>query len=228
MKTKVILLLTVLSTSLWAQEAKLIPQVTVMGEGKIKVVPDMAVLSFGLTHTGKEASEVKKANDQALDRVLKFIKKFGIATTDFQTTQVSLNKNYQFDTKKYTYQATQNLTLTLKDISKYDALVMGLMDNGINTIHQVEFKSTQIEILKSNARKLAIQDAKKKAEDFVEVLNQKIGKALSISDNSQPIYPVMMKRTFANPMIESDAATETLAVGEIEISISVTVSFLLD
>ncbi|WP_333693792.1 SIMPL domain-containing protein [Flavobacterium sp.] len=228
MKTRVLILVALLSTSLWAQDGKLIPQVTVMGEGKIKTVPDLAVLSFGITHTGKEANEVKKANDQALDKVIKFIKKFGIATTDFQTTQVSLNKNYQYDTKKYTYQATQNLTLTLKDISKYDALVMGLMDNGINTIHQVEFKSTQIEILKSNARKLAIQDAKKKAEDFAGVLNQKIGKALSISDNSQPIYPVMMKRTYANPMLESDAATETLAIGEIEISISVTVSFHLD
>jgi uncharacterized protein YggE len=41
----------------------------------------------------------------------------------------------------------------------------------------------------SEARKLAMKDAKLKAEDYVSVLGQKVGKAVTITDNSQNYQP---------------------------------------
>lgn len=54
--------------------------------------------------------------------------------------------------------------------------MMGLVDNGINNIDNVEFKSSKIEEYKSEARKQAMKDAKQRAEDYVSVLNQNIRK----------------------------------------------------
>ncbi|WP_396192061.1 SIMPL domain-containing protein [Flavobacterium sp.] len=230
MKKLALVVLTLFVTMSHAQEQKQIPQVAVSGEGKIKVKPDQVVVNFGVENTGKDAQEVKKLNDEKIENVLKFIKKFGIPASDFQTTNVSLNRNYDYDKKKYNFQASQSITITLKNISKYDELMMGLVDNGINNISNVEFKSTEIEKYKSDARKLAMKDAKKKAEDFVSVLGQKVGKALLITDNSPNYYSPqpMFKVAMTEMASDSGAPRETLAVGEIEVIINVMVSFVLE
>lgn len=227
---KTLLILTVLFASLLhAQEQqKQIPQIAVSGEGKIKVTPDKVVVNFGVNNTGKDATEVKKLNDETVDKVIKFIKKFGIPTSDYQTTNVSLNRNYDYDKKKYNYQASQSITITLKDISKYDSLMMGLVDNGINNITNVEFQSSKLEEHKTAARKEAMKDAKRKAEDYVSVLGQKVGKALVISDNGSVHYPQPMYKSNMMAMADGAAQQETLAVGEIEVVATVTVSFILE
>jgi uncharacterized protein len=233
MKKLALVVLTLFVTMTHAQEQKQIPQIAVSGEGKIKVKPDQVVVNFGVENIGKDAQEVKKLNDENVEKVVKFIKKFGILTSDFQTTNVSLNRNYDYDKKKYNFQASQSIKITLKDISKYDELMMGLVDNGINNISNVEFKSTEIEKFKSAARKLAIKDAKKKAEDFVSVLGQKVGKALLITDNSSSYNPPMPM--FKSAMIEMSSdmpapapPRETIAIGEIEVITNVSISFILE
>ena len=230
MKKTVLILMTLFTTMLQAQEQKQIPQVSVSGEGKIKVVPDNVVINFGIENKGKDATEVKKLNDETVDKVVKFIKKFGIASTDFQTTNVSLNRSYDYDKKKYNFEASQNITIILKDISKYDSLMMGLVDNGINNISNVEFESSKIEEYKSLARKEAMKEAKKKAEDYVSVLGQKVGKALLITDNTHNNFSPqpMFKGAMMAMAEDSSAPRETLAVGEIEVTSNVLVSFILE
>ena len=85
-------------------------------------------------------------------------------------------------------------------------------------------------ILNADEKKLAIQNAKAKAEDFVSVLNQKVGKAMTISDNSQAYYPPRpMYEMKAQMMSDAGAAPrETLATGEMEIIINVSIGFLLE
>ena len=73
-------------------------------------------------------------------------------------------------------------------------------------------------------------DAKQKANDYVSVLvNQKIGRALMISDNSYTNYPRPVFSEFKT-MALSDAglSKETLAIGEIEIIANVSVTFNLE
>ena len=229
MKKAVLILITMFATMSKAQEQKQIPQISVSGEGKISVKPDQVILNFGVENSGKDVTEVKKLNDETVDKVVKYIKKFGIPATDFQTTNVSLNRNYDNEKKKYNYQASQSITILLKEISKYDSLMMGLVDNGINNITNVEFKSSKIEEYKSEARKLAVKDAKHKAEDYVSVLNQKVGKAILINDNSQTYYSQpMFKGAMMSAMADESVPKETLAIGEIEVIANVSVSFILE
>jgi uncharacterized protein YggE len=157
------------------------------------------------------------------------IKKSNIAKEDYQTQRVSLNPNYDYEKKKHNYIATQSVQILLKDLAIYDALMEGLVNEGINRIDNVEFKSSKMNQLQSDARKLAMKDAKVKAEDFVSVLGQKVGKAILISDNSQSYTPqprMYAMKTMA--MDGTEAPRETLAVGEIEITTNVSVSFMLE
>lgn len=228
---KIVLLFALVTATIQAQELRQVPQISVSGEGKMKVTPDEVVITVAVENTGKEAAEVKKKNDETVDKVLKLIKQRGIPTADYQTQRVNLYKNYDYNTKKYNYVANQTISIYLKDLSKYDKLMIDLVDSGINTIQGVEFKSSKIKEYESQARKKAMLDAKQKAEDYVSVLvGQKVGKALVISDNSYTNYPRPVFAEMKTMAMADGASTpqETLAIGEIEIVSNISVSFVLE
>ncbi|MFH7000342.1 SIMPL domain-containing protein [Flavobacterium sp. FlaQc-57] len=228
---KVLFFLTIMfMTMSYAQEVKQIPQINVSGEGKIKVAPDQVCISATVETKGNNAKDIKKQNDEKIDAVLKFIKKMNIPVADYKTKQVSLNPQYDYEKKKTSYNATQTVEIVLKDLSKYDELMEGLVAQGINRLDNVSFESSKLAQYQTEARKLAIKDAKAKAEDYVSVLGQKVGKAITISDNSQVYHPRPMYSAMKSMAMDSNAGAEneTLAIGEIEITANVSVSFILD
>ena len=230
MKKALLILGILFMTMSYSQEQKQVPMINVSGEGKVKVAPDQASISVSIETKGTKAEDVKKENDKKMDAILKFIKNSNIAKEDYQTQRVSLNPNYDYEKKKHNYIATQSVQILLKDLSKYDVLMEGLVDEGINRIDNVEFKSSKMMQLQSDARKLAVKDAKAKAEDFVSVLGQKVGKAILISDNTQTYNPPAPRMIYSMKAVAMDesAPRETLAVGEIEITANVSLSFVLD
>jgi len=228
MKKALLFLAVLFMTMSYAQELKQVPSINVSGEGKVKVAPDQASISISIETKGTKADDVKRENDKKMDAVLKFIKSSNIAKEDYQTQRVSLNPNYDYEKKKHNYIATQTVQILLKDLSKYDALMEGLVDEGINRIDNVEFKTSKLKELQSDARKLAVRDAKAKAEDFVSVLGQKVGKAILISDNTQSYVPQPRMYAMKSTSMDESATKETLAIGEIEITANVSVNFVLD
>ncbi len=211
-----------------AQEIKQIPQVNVSGEGKVKVIPDQAFISISVESKGTKAADVKKLNDELTEKVIKAIRQSNLPKEDVQTRRVALNPVYDYEKKKYSYNATQTIEILLKDLSKYDVLMEAVVDAGVNRISDVEFRSSKIEQYRSEARKSAILEAKMKANDYVSVINQKIGKAITISDNTQVTYPRPMMYEMKAAFSDSAAPRETLAIGEIDVTASVNVSFILE
>lgn len=230
MKKSIAVLVCLFTIMAHSQEVKLVPQVNVSGEGKINVVPDQVSILATVETKGNNAKDVKRQNDQQMEAVLKLIKKMNLPATDYKTKRVSLNPQYDYEKKKHSYNATQTIEILLKDLSIYDDLMEGLVDQGINRIDNVTFKSSKLAQYQSEARKLAIKDAKMKAEDYVSVLDQKVGKATVITDNSQNYYPqpVFEAQRLMSMKAESDSVRETMAVGEIEITVNVSVSFKLE
>ena len=152
-----------------------------------------------------------------------------LAPSDYKTQRVALNPQYDYEKKKTTYNATQTIEILVRDLSKYDELMDGLVSQGINRIDNVVFQSSKLAKYQSEARKLAMKDAKMKAEDYVSVLGQKVGKALTVSDNSQTYHPQpVYMRMKTMEMSDVAAPRETLAAGEISITANVSVSFILE
>ena len=166
---KVILVLSLIFMQIsYGQEVKQIPQINVNGEGKVKVVPDQATIAATVETKGNNAKEVKKQNDEKIDAILKFIKKMNLAPADFKTQRVSLNPQYDYEKKKHSYNATQTIEILLRDLSNYDELMEGLVNQGINRIDNVTFQSSKMKQYESEARKLAMKEAKLKAESEFE------------------------------------------------------------
>lgn len=202
------------------------PTVDVSGEGIVTVVPDQATITVRVEHEGNNPKEVKQMNDRTVNEVFKFLKKAGIDEKYVQTEYLNLNKNYDYNKKTYNYVANQTISIQLKDLTKYETLMNGLLETGINRIQGIAFSSSLASQLESQARVKAIQQAKLKAEEYTAALGQSIGKAVHISEFQNVQNPTPM---YKSAMMMSDSeGSQTMAPGEMEIKVWVNVSFELN
>lgn len=226
MKKTLTFILILVVTLVSAQE-KLQSIVSVTGEGTVKIIPDQVTIRMSVENTGDDPVALKTLNDKAVNEVLGFIRQNGVESKDVQTQHVTLNKRYDYNTKTYSYQATQSITILLRDLKKYDGLISGLMTKGINRIDGISFGTSKLEELKSEARKLAVSNAKVKAVEYAGVLNQTVGKAIQISEQGSYSPPMPLYRAEAMAY-NADGGGETLAVGEMEVKATIQVVFELN
>lgn len=223
MRKYLLLFAILVGTSSFAQvnsEAK----VSVMGTGTVNVVPDRVVINARVEHTGNSAIEVKKQNDEVVNEVIKYLKSQGVEEKNIQTEYIRLNKEFDYNSKETFYSANQAISILLEDLSKYETIMSGLLQSGLNRIDGIQFQTSRKEELQQEARKKAVLQAQGKAREYANALGQQIGKAILIdevqTDNYQPVYRVM-------EMKADSAEQETIAPGEMEVTVKVNVAFLL-
>lgn len=222
MKRILLLLVMLIGAATFAQEQQ--NTVSVIGTGTVNIIPDKVLINSRIEHTGKSAVEVKKQNDKVVNDVIKYLKSQGIASENIQTEYIRLNKEFNYNTKDTFYSANQAISIELQDLKKYEDIMSGLLNSGLNRIDGIEFMTSKKEELQSEARKKAVLDAQMKAKEYTEALGQEIGKAIRISeiqtDHYQPVYRVM-------EMKQDSSEQETIAPGEMEVRVKVNVDFLL-
>ncbi|MDN4165776.1 SIMPL domain-containing protein [Cytophagales bacterium LB-30] len=222
----VALVLGIFGTAL-AQPSVLPPSISVVGEGKVKVNPDYVIISLGVDSEKMSAEEAKKANDAAIKRLLALSKEFKVQEKDSKTEYVNLSSYYKYEEKVTVYRASQTVHITLRDLSSYDAFVTKVVAEGVNRINHIEFKSNKEESLQAEARVLAVKNAQEKAKAMAEALGQQIGKAIYIEENGAAMPVPMYERANKMMMADSGEGGSSLAPGEIIITYSVSVRFVL-
>ncbi|OYQ46495.1 SIMPL domain-containing protein [Flavobacterium aurantiibacter] len=228
MKSKIVWVLLLISSFGWSQiESK--PIIYVTGLGKVRVVPDQVELTFAVETSGSKANEVQKSNMQKVDAVLKYLTSQGISSNDIQTERVYLNDQFLFERKKSNYVARQQITVLLKKIDSYDKIVEGLTEKGVNAIDNVQLKSSVAEQKKSEARKLAVESAKKKAAELAAASEVKLGKLFNITDMSSDYVPTQFtKQIYAMAESAMGDNSQSLAAGEMEIIVNIQATYLIE
>lgn len=215
------------SFALQAQQVNQIPMVSVTGEGTVKVVPDQVLIKSRIEHEGNDPQEVKKKNDEVVNAVIKYLKSQGIPENNVQTDYMNLSKNYNYNDKTYSYIANQSISILLKDLKDYEKIMSGLLASGLNRIDGIDFKSSEIERHKTEARKRAVLNAKQKAQEYVTPLNQTVGKALMISEIETNSFPPMYRGLESMKAQSDGMQQETIAPGEMEVNVKINVGFEL-
>ncbi len=222
------LLILLITTGMMAQN-KTEPSIDVTGEGIVRVVPDEVTINIRVENTGENTKTLKEQNDITVNEVLKFLKKQKIEDKDVRTEYMNLKKDYDYNTKTYSFSANQAISIKLRDLKKYEGVMKGILDSGVNRIDGIDFSSSNKIALESQARKKAMENALMKAKEYAGVLNQNVGKAILISEFSsqngpQPRFKQMMMSSSADGSMES----ESISLGEMEIRTTINVSFLLN
>ena len=202
------------------------PAISVTGEARISVAPDIAFVDAGVATDAKTAREASEANNTAMTKVLAALKAATIEARDIQTSRLSLQPQYAPNrggpSPIVGYRASNRVTVRINDASKVAAVIDTLVGAGANDIGNVSFEVSQASRLLDDAREKAVADARRKAEIYAKAAGVTLGAPLSISEGggAQPVFRAKM----AAPM----AVTSTpIAQGEETLSVSVNVTWAI-
>jgi uncharacterized protein YggE len=191
----------------------------VTGTGKITTVPDKAVVNLGVTANDASVKAVQDKANTIINAIDNALAKLGIQKTDIQTDNYSLNPNYDYTTgsQKITgYTVNANLSVSVTDFSKLNQAIDDATAVGANQVGGVNFTLTDVkkQQVENDARKLAIDDAKQKAQDLAGLAGMRLGRIVNISETPQSIP--MMPDLRAMPMTGGVGSSQATAPTNIE------------
>ncbi len=219
------------------------PLINVSANGQVKVTPDEAIVQMGIEARDQSLEEAKLQHDTKLADVMRFLQENGVEAKDVQTDYVRIQPNYQYEfsrVRPILYIVERTLTVRLRDLSKFDVILTGLLKNGAQMVHNTEFRSTQLEKHQEEARQQALRGAKKKAEQIAQELGFKVGRVYAVEETGGGAvllpragrFGAMMSKSRA--MVAESVSAESVnvpsefAIGQMTVMASVDVSFLIE
>lgn len=160
--------------------------------GEAEVVPDLATIMIGVETFGANAQAANEANSRKATDIAKALAKFGVEDRDIQTANLSLNR-IDFGVRKGQFQASNTLTVRLRDVSKAGEALAAATASGANVIQGPSLRIDDPEKANRGAYIAAYRAARTRAEAYAEAAGMKIARVLAIRDGGQGGgYPVPM------------------------------------
>jgi uncharacterized protein len=215
-------------------------KITVSGQAEVRVVPDEVVLTLGVETNDLSLAVARQKNDEIVTKVLQAADALGVAAKDVQTEFIQVEPRYRDDYEKRTflgYYARKTVAITLRDLDKFEELLTGCFEAGVNYVHGVDFRTSELRKYRDQARAMALQAAQEKAADMSAGLGRTAGAALEVTENSSGWWSgysswwgggwsSMMQNSVQNAG-NTAAEISGMAPGTISVTANVTVVFEL-
>lgn len=204
-------------------------KITVSGSEKVKVVPDVADLEFGVTTQSDLALTCQQDNLSEVNRVLDFLKTSGVAETAIQTNGYSLSPRYDWSNNTQViigYEMTTNITVTALPMDQVGTLLGNSAGAGVNYISSVRYRSSTYDESYREALALAIKAATTKAQAMAEAGQKTLG-AVSAMEEGAADESVKYNNYSARKEVAMDSAAGGVMPGEVEVEAQVVVTFEL-
>lgn len=172
--------------------------INVSGKGEVMVKPDIAQFSFSVKGDGVDAAAAQAKSAEAINVVMGYLKENSIDEKDIKTEGYNLTPKYTYDSKpclfgsycppsepkQEGFEVYQSISVKVRDTKKAGELLSGIGAKGATDISGLNFTVDNDEAVKTEARKLAIADAKAQAEVLAESLGVKIVKMISYYEDT--------------------------------------------
>lgn len=198
--------------------------ITLSGSGELKLAPDAAVVSIGVSSEAKTAKDALAANTRAVTGIVEQVKAAGIEPKNLRTAQFSINPVHatrkRADGREVTevvgYQVANLVAVRVAPIEKLGGLLDQVVQQGANQINGLDFVVDGADRKLDEARAAAIADARRKAEIYATGAGVKLGRVLSIAEGGAQPMPVFkatraMAAEMAAAPVPVEAGTETLS-----------------
>ncbi len=214
--------------SIAAAESAAVSSVTVSGEGKISIKPDIAFVQLGVDTKNIDATVAQSQNKDTMLKVMEALKAQGIKDEEITTVQYNIFQTYDYtvpavdgQNPPMIYQVTNSVKVTLRDINTVGKVIDAASAAGSNVINSIAFDSTQKEQVYLDALKLAMNSAKGKATAIMTTFDKKPGVPFKVFEsgyNPGPVYSNV-------EMLKTADASTPIQSGELEIIANVSVEY---
>jgi uncharacterized protein YggE len=205
----------------------------VNGEGKVTVTPDIATVSLGVSSQSPTVAQAQSQAAIAMDKVMTALTSNGVAKNDIKTQYFNIQQMTRYDNNTQQsvvtgYMVSNTVTAKIRVVEKTGSIIdaVALAGGDFTRINGVGFSVEKPEQYYSQARELAIRDAKSKADQLAKLAGVTLGVATSISESSvsNPVpYPAPVMRSQAAGM----GSTTSISPGETDITLSVQIAYAI-
>ncbi len=222
---KLLLVLTlVMSTSAFAHDIDTRNILTVVGQGKAKIMAATADVQLGLEVQGKTAQEVQQALARQIDPVIEFLKREKVDR--LQTGTINISPQYSRDTPSYVVGYTGFNTIGFSaSLEQAGQLIDGAIKAGANRLQSLNQRPDDAALSQAQqaAIRAAVNDAKTQAKTVLESLELKERQIIKVTvsqlGGNMPVFSYAYRST----SIEAAPKATQLLPQEQEIQASVTV-----
>lgn len=216
------------------QEIETKNTITVSGTGEVYTRPDLALVVFSVTTEAETVAQAMSENTQKMNSVIEDLKDMEIEEKDLKTTNFSLYPRYEYRRESSIYpsgervlvgyEVTQSLRVKIRDLDKIGEIVQQATNAGANQVGSLQFTVDDEDEFKNQARELAIQEAKDRAEAITDQLGVNLVRVVNFNESGYlPSYDYnLMKEAAVGGGGEAIPQIET---GENKIQVSVSITY---
>jgi len=204
-------------------------ELSVVGEGKVDVVPDIAYIDAGVVVSGARTMDGARGKiDEVNNKLIESVKKLGISSSDIKTTNYSINPSYTYEnnTNKITgFDGNATITIKTKKTDAVPLIVEAATVAGANQINNTRFVVDTPEKYREAAREAAIKNAKDQAAKIAKSLGITLGRVTNVVESigsGGVVYP-MDSKSF--PVVANMGSAPTFEAGTETITSTVTLFF---
>lgn len=162
--------------------------ITVVGEGEVRVKPDIARVTIGVETLRGNVREATDANNTVIDAVIAAVIAAGVAEDDIQTSGFSVfSERYGPDGNplpedQLNYRVNNSVIVVVRELGTVSAVLDAAIEAGANSIYGIEFALDDSAAVDSEARAAAVENARSKAEELAGLAGVAVGDIVSISE----------------------------------------------
>jgi uncharacterized protein YggE len=166
-------------------------QVTVTGQGEVRVIPDLAVMQLGVETTAPTTQEALAQNTAQAQAIIDQLKALGVAEKDIQTSGFNIYAAYANEGRTITgYTVSNMVQVTIRDLAQAGALLDQVVQVGANRVYGISFGLSDPGAAQAQARDAAMADARDRAEQYARAGGATLGNVLVITENLGSITPL--------------------------------------
>ena len=203
----------------------------VNAEGRTTRVPDLATIRAGVVSQAPTAAAALADNAQRMQRVLAALKRAGIAPRDLATSNVGLSPQYRYTDGQPPaitgYQATNTISIRFRDVARAGGVLDALVAQGANQIDGPNLSIDKPEAALDEARTDAVRRARARADLYAAAAGMKVVRVVSIAETGQDAGGPGPQPVFLARAMKADAAPTEIAPGEKDVTVTLSVRFLL-
>jgi len=200
--------------------------VTVQATGSVAVVPDMATISTAVVSQARTAADALAENSDRMRAVIANLQRMGLEARDIQTSQFYVQPRYEQRNDRNTapriagYEVTNEVTLRVRRIAILGDVLDEVVQDGANRIGNISFDVSDADLRRDEARREAIDEARRKADLYARAAGADLGQVLEISEAVSHGGP--------RPLAQARMAESVpIAPGSSALDVTVTVTYAL-
>jgi uncharacterized protein len=227
-----LLLLLWAAPALAQQPSKPDPVIVTSGDGVVKKAPDRAWVAIASESRARTAPEAQRLNVDAMTAVLDKIKALGVPAEAIRTTAYTLQPDFEYQNGRQNlrgYIARNQVEVRVDDLPKLGDILANAVGTGATNVGGVRFDLKDRESVEAEALRLAVRDARRRADAAALGAGVKIVQVLRIDEQRDVDVVRPMAMPMARGGMEMAApAPVPVEAGQIEVRAHVTLTVRIE